>query len=271
MKRINLITSTYNDLHKFTWRNLIDFSEIELFLYQKVDSLEIGQSFVDGEFINIPNYGSCDYAFFYHIVKNYNNLADINIFTKMNWIGDFENMPDIFQGCKNFDFYQCGGVPQSQIWYDGNIDCDISPKYPISYLDTQLTKDKKQHNPQNTNWTGLEYEYAGNADSQVDWFVKLFGNLDKPQEICTYERGPCFSVSRELIMRHPLSTYEYFLNIFHPFNSWNFEIASKFWNTDDIKFQTWSIGRHYHDNLLRFYRALFTFGIDENKYKIQKL
>ena len=30
--------------------------------------------------INLPNVGSCDHTYLYHIVNNYYNLADINLF-----------------------------------------------------------------------------------------------------------------------------------------------------------------------------------------------
>lgn len=265
MTRIHLITSTYNDIHKFSWREMVG-NNIEIFLYKKIDDLKIDESFVDEGCINIPNFGSCDYAFFYHIVSNYNDLADFNIFTKLNWIGDFSNAPDVLENCSKFDFYQGGGRPMSHVWYNDETKnfLDRPTKFRKEPMNISLTKNKKIIG-------SPEYDYAGNADQQVDWFNFLFSGIEPPGEVCTYEYGPCFSVSKDLILRHPLSVYEHFLNIFHPLNSWDFEAGKRFFKTDDIKHQTWAIGRHYHDELLRFYRVFFTLGVDENKYKIQKL
>jgi hypothetical protein len=245
---------------------MINFAQSDLFLYRKCDDLEIGQSRVDGEFIDIPNYGSCDYAFFYHIVNNYDNLADYNVFTKLNWRGDFSNAPEVFINCVNFDFYQGGSSPLSHVWYDNDSTelLNLPTKYYRLPMNVSITKDKKEFGTD-------EYFYAGHADQQVDWFSFLYKNTKMPGEVCTNQRGPCFSVSRELILRHPKSVYQHFLEIFYPFNSWDYEAAKKTFGTEDVKQQTWSIGRHYHDELLRFYRVLFTHGIDEDKYQIHKL
>jgi hypothetical protein len=286
MKKIHLITSTYNDIHKFNWKNLIDFSEFDLFLYRKNDDLKIGESIKTDEFIDIPNYGSCEYAFFFHIVNNYENLAEFNVFTKMNLYEDhFRNFTEVFSNAKNYDFYQGGGNPISHIWYNDKTThfLDLPTKYTKVPMNLDITKDKKVRYDGVSQFNGSEFEYFGNADGQVDWFNYLFGNDNPPGEVCTYQHGPCFSVSRNLILRHPKSIYEYFLNIFHPFKSWDYEIAKIYFSTncknnnwiiekkDDIKYQAWGVGRRYHDELLRFYRVFFTNKVDENKYKIQKL
>lgn len=288
MKKVHLITSTYNDIERFRWRNLIDFSETELFLYRKCDDLEIGQSRIDGEFIDIPNYGSCEYSFFYHIVNNYDNLGEYNIFTKMNLYEDFfRNFSEVFANAKYYDFYQGGGAPISQIWYNENTMhlLDLPTKYQKLPMNINMVKkNRPKHitgvwSPDGPGWTGQEYEYAGNADNQIDWFNYLYGNENIPGEVYSYQWGPCFSISRELIQRHPKSVYQHFLNIFYPFNSWNYEVAKKYYQEDpakqkfedEIKFQTWTIGRHYHDELLRFFRLFFTFGLDHDKYKINEI
>lgn len=274
MKNIHLITSTYNDIERFRWRDLIDFSETELFLYRKCDDLEIGQSRIDGEFIDIPNYGSCEYSFFYHIVNNYDDLADYNIFTKMNLYEDFfRNFPEVFNNAKHFDFYQGGGSPISQVWYNEQSKhlLELPTKYTKNPMNINFTKDKKTKHDGISPYNGTEYEYAANADNQIDWFNYLYGNEIAPGEVCTYQWGPCFSVSRDLILRHSKHVYQHFLEKFHPCNSWSYDIGKVYFGTDDVKKQAFGVGRHYHDELLRFFRLFFTFGVDHNKYKINEI
>lgn len=275
MKRVHLITSTYNDIHRFDWKHLIDFSEVELFLYRKCDDLEIGESRVEGEFIDIPNYGSCDYAFFNHIVNNYDNLGDTNIFTKLN-VEHCPNFEEFLNNSKEYDFYQSGISPVSQIWYNEKTKdfLGLNTKYQKQLMNSDMTKEKKpKYN--GTEFNGSEYEYVGNADGQIDWFNYLYGGQVPPGEICTYEHGPYFSVSKELILRHPKSTYQHFLNMFHPCESWNYEIAKEYFyikhKKNDLEFQTYGVGRHYHDELCRFYTLFFTYGIDKSKYNIYKI
>jgi len=272
MKSIQLVTSTYNDLHKFSWRHLVDESKIDIIVYKKSDDLEIGQFRKDGEFVEIPNYGSCDYAFFYHIVNNYDSLSEYTIFTKMNLYDDyFRNFTEVFNLAEHYDFYQAGGAPVSQIWFnkDSIHLLDLQTKYTKNILNIDITKDKKPKHDGHSKWNGTEYEYAGNSDSQIDWYNLLYGNnIISDKEISTYQWGPCFSVSKRLIHRHPISVYRYFLEMFHPCNSWDYEVAKKYFNTDDENKQAFGIGRSYHDELLRFYRVMFTLGVDQNEYKI---
>ena len=74
-----IITAYYNDLHRLDWKNIIGNSKLTV--YHKNDQLKIGE-FIDGDYIEIPNYGRCDYAFLWHIIQNYDNLHLINLTPK---------------------------------------------------------------------------------------------------------------------------------------------------------------------------------------------
>lgn len=263
MKKINLVMSSYKDEHLFdTFSHMVDYENTEIFFYRKNDELEPGQKIKNGVYTEIANYGSCDYAFFNYIVDNYDNLADVNIFTKLNT--DFPNRHEVFQNCKDYDFYECGAYNVSQIWYDGQ-------KHDITGIKTRHSNINPHDIRKTKDNRGELYDYVGNGDFKEDWFRVVFGDdIKEPFEICTYGKGPCFSVSRDLIRRHKKETYEHFIQMFYPFNSWNREIGAKHWKTDDIKTQTHEIGRHYHDELLRFYRTLFTYGISED-YKVNQV
>ena len=53
----------------------------------------------------VDDIGRCDYSFFHHIIKNYDNLADYTIFTKSNYYDDFDlNYDFAFDNCKNYDY-----------------------------------------------------------------------------------------------------------------------------------------------------------------------
>jgi len=267
MKKINLVMSTYNDEHLFeNFRNMVDYENTEIFFYKKNDELKIGDKIFRNDFIEIPNYGSCDYAFLIHIVDNYDNLSDYTIFTKLNW--DFPNGHQMFEQCTKFDFFQCGSYNVSQIYYDSkrhkepsNIDFRHEN---VDMHDLQMTKDKR----------GDDFDYAGNADNKSDWFTMIFGDVEQITEISTLGKGPCFSVSRELIRRHSKQTYEYLLRMLEPFNSWSREKASLFWKEESLRgidtyseiFQRHVLSRYYHEELARFWTALFTYNIDRKKY-----
>ena len=64
----DLIVSRYRE--DTTW--LSEFSDYRIFLYNKGEPIEGS--------INLPNVGRCDHTYLYHIVTNYNNLADNTVF-----------------------------------------------------------------------------------------------------------------------------------------------------------------------------------------------
>lgn len=82
LKRI--VVPTYNDRHKtMGWeKSYVTAPGYQVIFYEKDDSLppHTDERIVDGW--KIPNFGRSSFAFLWHIVKNYDNLADVEIFTK---------------------------------------------------------------------------------------------------------------------------------------------------------------------------------------------
>ena len=67
--------------------------------------MEKGEERVTDEHnIEIPNYGRCDYAFLYHIVKNYEQLDDYTIFTKINWQDQGIPIQHLLENVFKYDF-----------------------------------------------------------------------------------------------------------------------------------------------------------------------
>jgi len=58
-----------------------------------------------------------------------------------------------------------------------------------------------------------EHHYG---ETNLIWYDEIFPNIEKPHVIYGWGHGPCFSVSKELIRRHPISVYVNLLNKFHP-------------------------------------------------------
>lgn len=73
-------------------------------IYEKNDELKKGEEIViNKNHIQIPNYGS-DYGFLYHIIKNYDKLYDIEIFTKTYW--NIHKGVDLFKEIDECDKYK---------------------------------------------------------------------------------------------------------------------------------------------------------------------
>lgn len=79
-----IVIPTYKDrANTLGWERIyIESPEYEVIFYEKSDSLppRTDKKISDGW--TIPNFGRSSFAFLWHIVKNYDDLADVEIFTK---------------------------------------------------------------------------------------------------------------------------------------------------------------------------------------------
>lgn len=94
MDTLQVVVTRYKE--NITW--LGDHDNVKI--YQKVDGLQI--PYLDNNITYIPNYGKDAYTHLYHIVNNYNCLADFTLFTQAT---PHEHDPEFTIGkFKNKDF-----------------------------------------------------------------------------------------------------------------------------------------------------------------------
>lgn len=231
---VHIVTSTYKDEFKLKWIQKIP-SGVSYTIYKKNDRLLVGQeNRIHDHVFEIPNIGRCDYAFLYHIVKNYDNLDDITVFVKCNWEDNAIPFWKLLDECGNYDYMTVGTHFESFDWDKAQIDYKNGVR-ATSY-----------------------------AESGIDWYSHIFPNAPAtPGKVNRWGHGPCFSVSRELIRRHPKSTYEYLLQRFYPenksFDALHYLAHGYASYSDMIK----DVGIMYHNELLRFYTVLFTHNIPD--------
>ena len=110
---VNIIVSLYKDEHKIERLfQVIDNVRqhknynFNVIVYYKDDSLKQGAYKEEGRMRKIPNFGSCDYAFFHYLSNDYDKFADINVFLKVNWFEQNIDLADMFL---NRIIYESGG------------------------------------------------------------------------------------------------------------------------------------------------------------------
>lgn len=253
-----IVTAYYNDLHRLDWKNIIGNSKLTV--YHKNDQLKVGES-IDGDHIEIPNCGRCDYAFLWHIIQNYDNLADTNIFTKINWKDNNLSLEKLLYKSEKYHYCESGAHKEFHV-YVNNLNQRIDEHPSV--------KNRAVHDMSNP-----DSIYLFEGDGPAQFYRHIFKNTPLPKSQIIWGHGPCFAVSRDLIRRHPKTVYEWLLNRFHiESNSWNNEKAKEQlkhkYSDDDLQKQIMiEIGVHYHNQLLRFWKILFTHNIDESKYNIE--
>ena len=82
--RKRIVLPVYNDRRNtFGWeQRYVEDENTSLVIYEKDDSLAYGQEVKTDEGFKIPNIGRSNFAFLYHICKYYDELYDIEVFTK---------------------------------------------------------------------------------------------------------------------------------------------------------------------------------------------
>ncbi|MFZ9531131.1 MAG: hypothetical protein ACO272_01305 [Candidatus Fonsibacter ubiquis] len=255
--KVNVITSYYNDLYKLDWKNLIYEKGYNLITHKKCDNIKIGETKKENDIILIPNYGKSDYAFFHYIVNNYYNLSEYSVFTKINWKEQGINFYDLINECTNYDYYEVGKGLHSYIWYN-NDNLNLRELEGDTYInvDTPYV-------------TGNPFNFDGRAkrwEVFEDWYNYIFPDRNNlPGKVYAFDHAHCFSVSKNLIQRHSIKVYQYLLERFHPSSkSWDYIIDG------DEKKTIQDVSNHFADNFGRFYRILFTHGVDQSNFKIQQ-
>jgi hypothetical protein len=232
MSNIRVITSCYNDEHKLLWTPELLQRNISYIIYRKNnnmnyidDTYKTFESDLKYQCIEIPNIGRCDYAFIRHIVLNYDNLDDITVFVKSNWHEYSIPFWNLIDNCTKYDYVNMGTHPENPYDYSQGLSLNIGNI---------------------------------NIDSRTTWYNEIFDSeIAKSNNIRVWGHGPCFSVSKKLIQRHPKTVYEFLLE--------RLTIPHKIY--DDKKLIN-EIGVLYHNELQRFYSVFFTYNLKENDYII---
>lgn len=239
-----IVTSVYKDSYK----NVLDFANrynLDLLVYNKNDNLKKGEEILRNNtskltLIDIPNFGRCDYAFLYYIITNYDNLPDKILFTKANYLD--QNI-ELHHVMSNNNFMLVGKHIKYGV-LNKNFDKSILLNKGIHNDDIEELFHSKS-----SNIDPCFQSYLTN-----DFYNMVYdSNKTLPDDyVIQFGHGPCFSVTKELILKHTKETYNKLLDTFYPNNGhW-----SK-WDGHTDEDTYFHVGKRYHDNLMRFWMLLF--------------
>jgi hypothetical protein len=238
-----IVTSVYNA----SYENILQFTKnynLELLVYNKNDKLNLGEEIVTYKtekltIIDIPNYGRCDYAFLYYIIKHYNNLPNKILFTKANFTDQNIQLHYVLE---NNNFMLVGKHIKYGV-LNKEFDKSILKNKGVSEYDIE----ELFYNKNNTIDPCFQ-SYLTN-----DFYNIVYGDKLYPDDyVINFGHGPCFSVTKEIILSHTIDIYNKLLDIFYPNkNHW-----SK-WEGHSEEETYFHLGKRYHDNLQRFWILLF--------------
>ena len=193
-KTIDVIVSRYNE--DLEWINEYPFNQFQYIVYNKGVNENFCKNNVK-EIIHLPNVGRCDHTYLYHIVTNYENLADIIVFftgsvnlkhKKNNAIRILNNI--LSSGLRN-------------AYFIGSYQNDIFETFKHFKLDYWKATDKKNSelNPESKLELCRLRPYG-------KWYKYFFGNIQA--KWCAM--FGVFSIDKRDVLLHPITRYILLLN-----------------------------------------------------------
>tara|TARA_Y100000589_G_scaffold214927_1_gene202759 strand:+ start:214 stop:912 length:699 start_codon:yes stop_codon:yes gene_type:complete len=166
------------------------YKDFKITVYNKGSRFKNEQFF---KIINLENKGRESQTWLYHIVKNYNNLNDINIFLQgaiddLNCMA-YQNPNDYLKKINKYGFEVSRYGLLGPFHWDWNVNIDKDIRY------------KKQ-------WDN--HEISRSTVGFRNFSKNLFPNM--PLFVAT-SYGGCFAVKKEIIHQHNLVFYEKLLDI----------------------------------------------------------
>ncbi len=194
-KSIELVVSRYNE--KLEWTNLNPFNQYKYTVYNKGPNSNFNMLQVN-KVINLPNVGRESHTYLTHIINNYDNLSDINVFLP----GSIDTTHKIFKK-KMFARKLLASIDKNNsatfLSFKNIKDNDITKEFEgfnVSAYRSTTTENQKLNNEHMIRKSSIRpYE---------KWFRAQFGDIKVPHVI----HYGIFSVSKEDILQKPKSYYE---------------------------------------------------------------
>ena len=223
---------------------LSKYKEFKIIIYNKGNSLDFkGYS----KIINLPNIGRESHTFLYHIIRNYNNLDDVNIFLqgRIDDLGKlaYQDIYKYLDEChrKGFSVRRYGIL--GPFHWKKNLGLENNSKY-FSKLEDNSLKDPK-----------ISFRKL----------AKIF--INKIPLFTATSYGGCFAVSKELIMQYDINLYKKLLDVLSDNdNPLEGHYMERLWCYLFTKNKY--LLRSFRDVLLTKYEKYFSNYSESNKLKI---
>jgi hypothetical protein len=185
---IDIIVARYNEDLKWTLE--FPFNKFKYIVYNKGINNDFEMENVK-KVIPLENVGKCDHTYLYHIINNYDNLADINVFFPGSI--DMIRKKKIARRILNeiqltnkavFISYHTNNIKKE--FYNFELSSWKTSYYKNSMINQEITLKKSEIRPY-----GL-------------WYSNLFGDI----EVSCFIYYGIFSISKKDIIQHPKTRYE---------------------------------------------------------------
>jgi hypothetical protein len=190
-KTIELVIARYNE--DLEWTTKEPFNKYKYTVYNKGENENFNKTNVN-EIISVDNVGRCDHTYLYHIINNYNDLADIVVFLPgsldmSNKIDTAERLINNITNLNKAVFLGTYSDDVKEEFYDFKLD-----EWQASYgLNADINNETKL--------------LKSPTRPFGKWFQKNFGDI-KVNYHCYFG---IFSIDRRDIIQNPIPYYQFLI------------------------------------------------------------
>jgi hypothetical protein len=190
-KNIEIVVSRYNETLEWTTYDL--FNEYNYIVYNKGNN-DIFEKKNVSKIVNLNNVGMCDHTYLYHIINNYDNLADITIF----FPGSLDNPIKKYKANIILNLIKkYNKAVFSAFFYNDGVKNSL---YNF-YLDKYFIEDEKNRKLNNSGEL-----IKSNIRPFGKWYEEMF---NRNSHYISYKG--IFSISKKDILKYPVEYYKKFL------------------------------------------------------------
>lgn len=221
MNKINLIIARYNE-NLYWIENIPKNLNINIIIYNK------GEDNIHYPSIKLKNVGRESHTYLYHIIENYNNLADITIFSQgdpfthnPNFIHDLYKI-NTYQDIQPLSYGYSYNIPPTEITYE------FYEKYQnnfyIDYLDNDFKPNYLYYYNYFTEKIINDIKKILNKKDLLKYYKKKL-NIDNIEDkyLLPTSYAALFSVKKDIIQKRSVDFYKNILN--HLLNTKEFDMG----------------------------------------------
>ena len=190
MTTVKIVVARYNE--SLCWLNEYPFNQFEYIVYNKGDNDTFEKNHVT-QIVTLENVGRCDHTYLYHIIENYENLSNINVF----FTGSLDTIP--FKKTKAINILN--NIMQSNYinaYFIGIYHDCLKTNYQDFTLDNWSCT-----NPDNFSKNSENSLYKCKLRPYATWYNYFFGNITAHWSTM----GGIFSIDKRDIIQHPKTKY----------------------------------------------------------------
>jgi len=190
-KPVELVIARYNE--NLEWLNNAPFRKYPVIIYNKGVNNNFNAESKDVRIEKLQNVGKCDHTYLYHIINNYDNLADVTVF-----LPGSAHMKEKMKKTKRIMNELENNNNNNSVFLGSSMN-DVKTQLYNFKLDEWKTSNKENFNQNHESKLYLAYKRPFGK-----WFESKFGSI----QIQHVSYGGIMAISKQHILQHSKNYYQ---------------------------------------------------------------